>query len=982
MRNKLHVAVLNVVLIMSGVAAFPDAVVAQAAAQGWQIPAGNLDVALRQFSAQSRVQLIYSAELVDGKRNAALSGSYAPDEALRRLLRGSGLVHEAVNATTIVIRRAPQAAAPAPQPAPARAATPAAEEDEPVELARLDVTGSRLKLSEVEGPQPLLIFQREEIERSGQSSVMEFLRTLPEVSGGQHVESSFGANPHAQTVQLRGLPTGRTLVLINGRRLPNSAQVDGGFANLNNIPIAAVERIDVLPQGASAVYGSDALAGVINIILRRDVDGLHLNTRFGAADGTSDRRASLVWGRAWERGALSLMADYYDRTPLFADERDRLDDVDYTRYRWRDLRGTTCNPGTVYSTDGGNLPGLDGPSAAIPQGLTGTPAIADFAGSGDANRCYVGASGLVYAATRRNAMASGDWTPGERVTLFAEASYSRLHHEYLYPYTLSNVLVPASNPYNPFGQDVRVSYLFSEEDMPHARSDIDTELTRVLLGARGDLGGDWQWEAAGWDSREKMYSNFVIPNASYAAPALSSTDPATALNLFASGAPASPQVLQAYRDDPAAYIFTQALAVRNATTTNRGGNVLFRGTLVALPAGPLAMALGGEYMKENFENVGSNRGDFEVGRDVKAVYGELRAPLLSRGGAAGSAELLTLSAAMRRDEYSDFGGATMPQLGLEWRPVGGLLIRAAYAEAFKAPDLFAVYGPQSGGALGSTLLDPSRNEELITGATYVAGGNPDLRPETGNSLSAGLIWSSERLSGFNLSVNWWRLEMNERISLFPSRQMILSNEDLFPGRVTRAAPTGDGLPGRVTQIDYTALNLGDIWVEGVDLGVDYRFDTAAGTWSPRLRATRYTRYDALLNPTVGVVDYLGNANNDIWVPRWRATLSLDWRLNAWSAGIAGRYVGNYRDYNPLDDGRYQRLGDFWVWDANLRWDTGRALAPDEASWLSGSYVSLGAVNLFDHQPEFAATTSPGYGWDGAQNDIRGRYAYIEFGLKF
>jgi len=257
-----------------------------------------------------------------------------------------------------------------------------------------------------------------------------------------------------------------------------------------------------------------------------------------------------------------------------------------------------------------------------------------------------------------------------------------------------------------------------------------------------------------------------------------------------------------------------------------------------------------------------------------------------------------------------------------------------------------------------------------------------LQPETGESLSAGFIWSSERLNGLNVSLNWWRLEMTERISNFPDIQMILDNEDLFPGRVIREASPGGGVPGRVTVVDYSALNLGDIWVEGVDLGVDYRFDTALGTWAPGVRATRYTRYDALLNPTVGVVDYLGNANNDIWVPRWRATLSLDWRLNAWSAGLIGRYVGNYRDYNPLSNGRYQRLGDFWVWDANLRWDVGRGLALQERSWLSSSYVSLGAVNLFDHEPEFAATTSPGYGWDGAQNDIRGRYAYIELGLKF
>jgi hypothetical protein len=199
--------------------------------------------------------------------------------------------------------------------------------------------------------------------------------------------------------------------------------------------------------------------------------------------------------------------------------------------------------------------------------------------------------------------------------------------------------------------------------------------------------------------------------------------------------------------------------------------------------------------------------------------------------------------------------------------------------------------------------------------------------------------------------------------------------------VTRAAPQGDGLPGRITRVDYSALNLGDIWVAGVDFGIDYRFDTTFGTWSSSARATHYTRYDALLDPDVGVSDYLGKANTDIWVPSWRGNIGLNWRLNAWSAGLIGRYVGHYRDYNPLSDGRYQQLGNFWIWDANVRWEIGQDLALQNRL-LSKAYVSLGAVDLFDHTPEFSATTSPGYGWDAAQNDIRGRYVYLQFGLSF
>ncbi|KAF1717034.1 hypothetical protein CSC74_09240 [Pseudoxanthomonas yeongjuensis] len=991
--KALHAGVFATALCFS----VPGVAWAQSSAPAqFDIPAQPLSAALKTFADQAGMQLLYRAEAVDRVMARPVQGRLDKRQALQQLLQGTNLevIYSADDAATIRPRSSGPsgrgekktidgAADAVAEPDAAGADRPARAQQAATDFDAVQVTGSRLSRTEVEGPQPLLVFKREQIERSGQSSVVDFLRTLPEASGsGINVESSFGGNPHAQTVQLRGLPTGRTLVLLNGRRMPNSASVDGGFANLNNIPIGAVERIDVLPQGASAIYGSDALAGVINIILKRDVDGAHVSTRFGSADGTSDRRASIVWGHASDRGSITLNADYYDRTALMADERERLDDVDFTREGWRNLTGTACGPGNVYSTNGGTLPGLNAPSGGVPGGLTGTATIADFAGTeGRLNRCYVGGSTLLFPASRLGLMGAADWRLGERTTLFAEASYNKAHHEYFYPFTLSKVLVPAANPFNPFGQDVLVDYRFSDESLGYATSAIDSRMTRVLLGARGDLGGDWQWEVTGWNSREHMWSIYRIPNPGFASQWLSSIDPQTALNLFTSGMPASQDILDAYAASPGAYALSQNDAERDAVTSTKGANFLFRGSLATLPAGPLSLAIGGERLRESFENTGSNRGDFGVSRDSDAIYAELRAPVLSRGnGDDEKSELLTLSGALRRDDYSDFGSATAPQFGIEWRPSKGFLVRAAYAEAFRAPDLYSVYGPSSRGVWSGSVLDPRRNNERA-GDTYLSGGNPDLKPETGKSLSAGLVWSSTRWEGLNASINWWRIEMTDRISNFPSLQLIVDNEDLFPDRVIREAPQGDGLPGRITEIDYSALNLGDIWVEGVDLGIDYRFRTAQGNWFASLRTTRYTRYDALLNPQVGTNDYLAKANTDIWVPRWRGTLALNWSLDSWSASMTGRYVGRYRDYNPLTNGVYRQLGNFWTMDADVRWAVGQDLAAG-SRWFSKTFVSLGAVNLLDREPEFSATTTSGYGWDGSQNDIRGRYAYLEIGLNF
>jgi len=971
----------------------------------------DLGEALRALERDRNLQLIYLSEDVNERRTQGASGDLTFEEALGQLLQGTGLTYRVLDEKTISIIPVPVAAPATHEPAPAgQTSTPHAIETSPGFWSRLrlaslaaqsdstsdtagamsntakadqmetvQVTGSRLSRPGGESAQPTLRFDREQVERSGQSSVTEFLRTLPEVSGASIAEAPNGSYPHVATVQLRGLPAGRTLMLVNGRRLPSSGNVDGGFANLNTIPEAAIERIDVLPQGASAVYGSDALAGVVNVVLRKDLDGGVLNAKYGMSDGLNDRTVSAGWGTTFERGSVMLMGDYYDRTSLYKDERDITRDADYTSRGYRDLRSITCNPGTIYSTGTANLPGLSAPVAAVPMGLTGSPTVADFAGTaGQINHCGWANynNGLVYPAHRYTMMGMGDFQLTDDVTLFSELWYSRLHHEF-YPVTyLSKVTVPASNPFNPFGVPVRVDYQFDNAWLGNPNSDVDERMRRVVLGGRGKLFSDWQWEVTGSAAEDHSSTLFVLPNSSFAPPELASTDPASALNLFTSGMPASEATLMSYVNG-GLYTFIP----RDAKITSTTANAVLRGSAFNLPAGPVSVAVGAEYGREKFDNTGQ-RGAFDIDRNDKAAFAEMRIPVFARANAASEAgrELLTLSAAVRRDDYSDFGNATNPQYGLEYRPFESLLVRASYAEAFRAPDLYAVYGPP---AVGNTLTatDPRRNNEFVTGIAYVAGGNANLRPESGRSISTGLVWSSLKYTGLRASLGWWRVTMTDRISLFPSTQLIVNNETLFTDRVTRAAPGNDGLPGRITDINYSALNLGDIWVEGVDFDVSHRIDTAIGQFSSSVRATRYTRYDALLNPTLGISDYLANANTDIWVPKWRGTVGLGWHKAAWSVSMDGRYLGKYRDYNPLLNGQYLYLGDTWTFDMNARWDVGEQLHLG-SGWLSKLNVSLGAVNVFDRKAQFSASSTPGYGFDAGQYDIRGRYGYLQVGLQF
>ena len=291
-------------------------------------------------------------------------------------------------------------------------------------------------------------------------------------------------------MQLRGLPLGSTLTLINGRRVQAVGSSSGNYFNLNLIPLSAVERVEVLPVGSSAVYGGDALAGVVNVILRKSVDGLALDARLGAAKGLGDGSVSLAGGGGNERGSFLLLGSYSKRSPLTMAERAFFRDADYRRFGGSDQRLRTCAPGTVSSTDGANLPGLDASFAGMPAVTAGALlSIEDFAPrAGAANLCSGQAVGkgytLVHGLETLGLHASGERYLSGAWSIFGELTRTEDH---LWSdeaaLLLNNVLVLASNPHNPFGVDVRVTGALGSENGVQT-IDRRTRFTRALVGAR------------------------------------------------------------------------------------------------------------------------------------------------------------------------------------------------------------------------------------------------------------------------------------------------------------------------------------------------------------------------------------------------------------------------------------------------------------------------------------------------------------------
>jgi len=386
-------------VILSALLSFAGIQPAHAQTKDFNVAAQSATTGIPEFARQAGIQILVSEPLVRGKRVAAVTGSHSVEEALAILLKGTGLAATSKDGATYTVTagpRAPISRASSADEGQASGPSTVEIQDEqtskkrPVQLDEVVVTGSRIPLAA--GQQqvtPVRGYTREDIENSGQSTIGEFLNTLPDVSNFKPGSILLGL-AGTQAVQLHGLPIGTTLTLLDGQRLPTNFYA---FFDAGNIPVSAVERLEILPVGASAVYGADALAGAVNFILRKDIDGLDVNATLDHAASVNDPSVNLAWGKHWDRGSVSVIASYQDRGQLLGMQREPWSSTSVPANLPGSIisaiAGTSCAPGTVYSVDGvSNLPGLSSPYAAIPVGISGTPTIAQLAATaGKQNIC-------------------------------------------------------------------------------------------------------------------------------------------------------------------------------------------------------------------------------------------------------------------------------------------------------------------------------------------------------------------------------------------------------------------------------------------------------------------------------------------------------------------------------------------------------------------------------------------------------------------
>jgi iron complex outermembrane receptor protein len=830
--------------------------------------------------------------------------------------------------------------------------------------AEIVVTGSRLG-----GRRPasstLEVIDRRRIDALGASSVSQVLAYIPQRSFGTQEGGNFGASTN---VQLRGLGIGTTLILVNGRRTVTSALTGArNYFDLNTIPISAVDRIEVLSDSASAIYGADAVGGVVNIILKRDQPGVTADLSFGSADGGGEeRRASVTFGHKGEHFRALAIFDAFGRDSLLFGDGSRFANQDFRRFGGTDQRRLTANPGNISSLTAANLPGLPSRIAAVPNINTGTRLQpSDYlATAGQTNlESPQRFSTIVPDSERYSFVGNAEYDFSDHVTAFLETLWShRTDEAFITPNSLVNRLVPASNAFNPFGVDVSVNYLIT--GLPTRSQLSRARTTRGVAGLKGEFGA-WRWEVSALRIRETGSNRVTnVLDAARLTAALASTNPATALNVFQAGPGGSPAFLQSLLAEP---------VVNHYRSKALQGSGFVRGKLLDLPAGPLQVVLGGEYRKEGIHFEARPAIIISPNRKSYSVFGEAGIPIVS------GRHNLALNAAARYDHYSDFGGTLNPQIKLSYDFNGAFSANLSYGTSYRAPALFELYSPVR--TILNNINDPRRGNALSQ-FTNISGGNVDLQPEKSTSWAADAVLTPRGVPGLRLGATFWSIHQDSRVQALLT-QLILANEDIFPDRVVRLAPspadTAAGQPGALVSIDSRTINYGRLKTKGLDFHAGYSRALGGGRMSAELAATWVLKYSAADFPNTPSVDRVGIANLQGTIPEWSTTGSLSWVSGPWGVTGTGRFIDSYDDATQFNVANGRKVGSQFLFDLQGSLELGKLLA--RSPWAKGFTLRAGAINLFDKAPHFSEVGGPA-GYDPSQADLRQRFLYVRLSKSF
>ncbi|AVJ32074.1 MAG: TonB-dependent receptor domain-containing protein [Stenotrophomonas indicatrix] len=939
----------------------------------------------------------------------------------------------------------------------------------PTNLDRIEITGSRIRQVDVETSQPVLALTRADIERQGFSSVSDILQNVtamgsPTISRANVL--SAGEDAGGTYVNMRNLGTQRTLVLVNGKRLGISTS---GYQDVSTLPVSAVERIEVLKDGASAIYGSDAMAGVINIITRTNVNGVTANVyhgQYSEGDGARDR-VDVVAGWSNDRFSATFAAEHSEEKAVWARDRG------FSRYGNTDRHptdGWTTNSqwGQFYGVKGG--PGCTkaaGCDYALNRGTDPTnPANYHFtdptAFTGDVSNTNEQMH-LSYPIKRDSLYFSGTANITDNVRFKAELGYNKRSSTRVtagYPFDTATAKIKGMSVdsyFNPFGNQhgyakpTEVSWNRRLWEVPRtSTSELKTYRAVAAFEGSFDIGEryfDWEvgYQYNKNELRQSTFGNLhkgrveQATGKSYLNPATGKVECGAPGAPIANCMPWNPLIPYGV-ESPYGMTNNQALQdwlfpPENATgrTTSKNAFATISGSLFTLPAGDLGFAFGvenreetGKFVPDPLAQTGATTnlaaGPTGGSYKVKEAYLELNVPVLA--DLPGAREL-SLNAATRFSDYNTFGNTLNSKFGFKWKPIDQLLVRGTWAQGFRAPTISDLYGGGSetfanfsdpcdskyGSARSSAEVrarcardiadvanfrqldnrnQPTEGSVAATPTPFTSGSNPDLKPETSTSRTLGVVWSPTFISNFNVSLDWWKIRIDDTIvDDSPNQILIDCYEQGLADRCARF--TRNATTGIVTGLKFGNRNAGFMETEGYDMDLTYRLDTDYGklstSWSTTYVAKDVFRSsnDSTIVPTVNN----GIATNTGIGFRVRSNLTVGWDLEnfgvSWTARYyssvkeqcvnPGKYADECSDLNvaaPWYKGtrNYNERGSVTFHDVQFRYNL-----PWDAT------VSVGANNVFDKQgPVMYTKPRSVFSYYGGY-DI-GRFIYMKYTQRF
>ena len=838
-------------------------------------------------------------------------------------------------------------------------------------VEKIEVTGSNIKRVDAEGPAPVQVITRQEIERSGYSTLADVMRFLPANSALAYEETFTGSFSRGSSgVSLRGLGQRATLTLINGRRMANipfAQNLQDAFVDLNSIPLAAIERIEVLKDGASAIYGSDALAGVVNIILRKDFVGVEGTAGYGRTkhgDG-EETRASLSAGHgdlARDKFNVIGVVDYLKRDAVWVRDRDWSRTADQSRYQGgTDLRSTLSFPGNYARVPGTNpFPTSRLPFPTCPPERLAVPPGSVLQCVEDTNQFPT----LIPETDRFGLFTRLTWAFSDSLTGFAELGYNKTDtFTQLLPFGVPstqvgpgvarqvNARLPVGNPSNPYSVPVDVRYRF--DDVGPRQVDNDVEATRAVAGLKGSW-KQWEWESA-----------FLYAKSEATQDDINGIRVSGLLSVIADG---SYNFLNPAANTQAVYDRLRVNYQRRGETEIKQWDAKVTGELMQMASGPLAMAAGIETRKESLldesDDVlasgdvlgrGSNRA--QGSRTLTSGYIEFNIPVLKN---------LELQAAGRIDHYSDFGSSTTPKVAFRWTPVKEFLFRGSYAKGFRAPNL--VESGDSAAFAFNTVVDTRRCEinaaycPAGSVAAIIASGT-DLVPEKSTSKNIGFVWDVTR--DLNLVVDAYDIRQKNIINT-EGVQTILDGETQNPAyaaRVIRTAPDAQdiarGAPGAIVGVLNQFVNLTELHTQGVDLDLRWRF--WKGEWGTFTLTSTNSYLHSYKTQNVRddpLIEFAGTYS----LPRLRSIHSLLWDRGPWSTTLAWNHVDSYDASTSAPPGA-AKVGNWDTYDLQVSYTGFKDLK-----------LTLGGRNILDRDPpiDLSSGLVP---YDFSQHNPRGAYWY-------